>query len=109
MAPTSPTAFMNPRRSTRPSVKPSRPSGFAAPRWLAGVGLVAALIAGVAIGWRCLQSDDSHPPQFCEIWQVYSFTPNVSATTYNSASGDATIIWVSGMDNGEKPGDDHSS
>lgn len=99
---------MNTRRSTRRSLRPSRPSGFAAPRWLAGVGLVGVLIAGVVIGWLCLQTDDSPPPRFCEIWQVYSFTPNVSATTYNSTSGNATIIWVSGMDNGEKSADDHS-
>ena len=32
---------------------------------------------------------------FGEIWQVYTYKPEVSATAYNSKSGNATVIWVS--------------
>jgi len=48
-------------------------------------------------------SNHQKPSQFGEIWQVYSFKPEVTATAYNSYLGDATIIWLSGMDYEESP------
>ncbi len=43
-------------------------------------------------------SNHQKPSQFGEIWQVYSFKPEVTASTYDSRAGDATIIWLSGID-----------
>jgi hypothetical protein len=36
--------------------------------------------------------------RFGEIWQVYSYKKDVSVTAYDSDRGDATIIWVDGVD-----------
>ncbi len=36
--------------------------------------------------------------RYGDIWQVYSFKPEVTATAYNSKAGNATVIWVAGMD-----------
>jgi hypothetical protein len=81
----------------------SSQQGFSIPRWLAVVGLAILLVVAVSTVWVLLHPPQARVAQFGQIWQVYSFSPKVSATTYNSPSGGATIIWVSGMDNGEKP------
>jgi hypothetical protein len=62
---------------------------------------------GTVVWLSGIDDDDDHPgavantgtsSHFGEIWQVYSFKPEVTATTYESRAGNATIIWVSGMD-----------
>ncbi|MDD2710149.1 MAG: hypothetical protein PHV34_19370 [Verrucomicrobiae bacterium] len=63
------------------------------------VPLVVMLIMGGLIWF--LRPVARNGSQFGEIWQVYSFHPKVSATTYESKQGNATIIWVSGMDGDE--------
>jgi len=36
--------------------------------------------------------------KFPEVWVVYSFKTQVSPVAYNSSHADATIIWLSGID-----------
>ena len=69
------------------------------------LAFVAAALIGIGAAGVWLRSHKLPPsaPQFGEIWQVYSFHPDVSATAYNSPSGNATIIWISGMDYEESP------
>lgn len=63
-------------------------------------GLIAcAILLAFGLGWM-IRSQPPRPsqPGFGKILDLYSFNPDVAATAYNSKSGNATIIWVSGMD-----------
>ncbi len=63
-------------------------------------GLVCCCVAlGIGIYWW----NQAHPPApasdgYGKILSLYSFKPDVAATTYESKSGGATIIWLSGAD-----------
>ncbi|MBI4024297.1 MAG: hypothetical protein HY360_04905 [Verrucomicrobia bacterium] len=36
-------------------------------------------------------------PDYSDIWQVYTFSPSVTPTTYHSGNAGATIIWLDGL------------
>ena len=67
------------------------------------VPLLASLTCCCVVLVLCiLWWNRSHPPtptagNFGKILQLYSFKPDVTATAYNSKSGGATIIWMSGL------------
>lgn len=48
--------------------------------------------------WFALSSKIFRSTKFGTISQICSFTPEVTATTYNSKPGNATVLWLSGMD-----------
>lgn len=50
------------------------------------------------IVWFTLMPNKTVSDRFGRILNVYSFKPEVTATAYNSKSGNATIIWLSGVD-----------
>jgi len=55
----------------------------------------ASLVLGLGIFW--FVHAKPAPSQFTQIAQVQS-QPNISATAYQSKSGNATVVWVSGFD-----------
>lgn len=61
------------------------------PRWQ-WAAAVFALFIGLMIFWN--KTSES---QFGNILNVYSYSPEITATAYNSTSGEATIIWISGL------------
>ena len=61
------------------------------------IACVVVFIGGVT-AWFISTPKRPSPTDFGKVLQVYSFKPEVTATTYNSKLGDATIIWLSGME-----------
>jgi hypothetical protein len=64
-------------------------------RW--AVAVSAILCVGF-LAWSASPAKTQKPMLFSKILQVYSFTPEIAATAYNSRDGNATIIWLSGID-----------
>ncbi len=73
-----------------------------------GVMFMAIVVVCIAKLWPSEPRSEKGPAQFSEMWQVYTFRPEVSATSYNSKSGNATIIWVSGIDVDPSPSVENS-
>lgn len=69
--------------------------------WLALVFLLLGMVMAL---WVTRPADAPSGSGFGKILQVYSFKPEVSATAYESKTGNATVIWLSGMDEGSAQG-----
>jgi hypothetical protein len=85
------TSIQSEAKKPRSSLLESVRSLFTLPRWQ-----WAAAVIALFVGLMIFQNKTSKP-QFGNILDVYSFSPDVTATAYNSTSGDATIIWISGL------------
>ena len=64
-------------------------------KWIRRVTIVLVLSAIVGV---VIFLSTSRPSFFGKVLSVYSFKPEVTATAYDSTLGNATVIWVSGMD-----------
>ena len=61
--------------------------------------LVAFLAGLLGLGtWWLVRHRTGARHHFSKLWNLYSFNPNVAATSYESKRGGATVIWISGLD-----------
>lgn len=63
--------------------------------WLALFFLLLGMVVAL---WMTHSREAPPKSNFGKILQIYSFKPEVNTTVYESKAGNATVIWMSGMD-----------
>jgi hypothetical protein len=81
------------QKNTRPESFIERIFGI--PRWTIGIASVATILCLLVV---TAHRHDEKKSDFGNISSLYSFHPHVSATSYPSTSGNATIVWLTGLD-----------
>ena len=62
-------------------------------RWV----VIVSFLFILGLGFWFFRPHSEKPSEFGKVLQLYTFKPEVSATAYNSKVGNATIIWLSDL------------